>query len=874
MAFERPLKRFRQSTLQLKARKSTRLRVAAVASLLDLATVKASTAVNKGKQGKTKAGKALTGKKRKAKEVVQETEEERERKRQLRAKADERELERLERERAEVEQHRQHLQHIQAAFDPHHIDIAVAVLASQPDEVDYSDDDDGLDEDEKQLSELQLHREDEDGEAREAELSPLPRLESADSLLSSDESLSSLPPLLSPSCSSSSSSSILSTDSTASLHSSPSPPPVLDFDLTLDWPYLTSHSLFYLLAYSPLPPPSLFHHPGIHPPLPSSVPSFKPITRNLWRGKQRAPTRKAKAGHDEEGDGRCGCRSKARVVEDAEAREARGRAERKEAGCVTAEDVRREEEEEARKRATMDSGYLAKPAAVTSFNCSDGCLNALLLVECDDSNCSTGSALCRNRHFTRKEEPPLVEPFPTELKGWGLRAKADLPADRFLVEYVGEVINNAECRRRIEKEDERVRRQVEKLRKAAMKQRGKGGLRKKGRGGNAGGVEGGGGGGEVEGEGVDGQGVVGGPVSVESNYYFMSVSDDVIIDAGTKGSVARFINHSCDANCLIAKWTVQGEVRIAIFTQRAVRRGEELTIDYKYDRIGLEYQACFCGADNCAKWIGGKKRKVERGRGGEVGEGEEGGKGEVGQGKQKGTKGLGKKKKRLTQGTLKRMAFNQADDVCAVCGGAGEVIMCDGKVTGTVFCPRVFHAECVAMEAAPKGGWTCPWHFCKTVKGGMGGGEGGEGKEGEGVEEGEVCGRKAAQFCVGCSASRCARCREEEGDLGVRWRDSRVYRTGAMEEQGREWLAEEGAPEWRWVLCVECEQRPAVMRESEEQLWDHRMGTAPPAAAPLTQPPPPPPPAHSLALPLLPKIAMPLPLLPRMAWHELRAIVV
>ena len=832
------LLRLRQSTIQFRARKSTRLRAVtsdakqqreAIASILSLAK-RSPAAAKKAKKG----GLALTGKKRKVKDVMAETEEERERKRQLREKAMEREAQRLQRERAEVEQHRAHLQHIQAVFDPAHIDLAIAALCTAGDSVD-SDDDEEIVAD-GDLTELSLAREESDQGTQQLTL--LSRLDDADSL-ASDESLSSAPPLLSPSSSSSSSASPspLSIDSTVSLHSTPPPPASLAFDLSLDWPYLTQHSLFYLIAYSPLPSPSLFHPPGVEPPVPSSAPAFKPITRNQWRGK-RAVVKKAKGRNDEEGDGRCGCRTKARAIEEAEQHEARERAERRKAGCPTLDDLRLEAEEEARKRATIDTGYLAKPVAPASFNCSDRCINALLLVECDDSNCSVGAELCHNRHFTRSEEA-LVEPFPTELKGWGLRAKADLPADRFLIEYVGEVINNAECRHRIEKEDARVRRQVDKLRAAAAKQRGKG--QKKGA--AAAVVE----------EAKEGDALV----CVESNYYFMSVADDVIIDAGVKGSVARFINHSCDANCLIAKWTVQGELRIAIFTQRPVRRGEELTIDYKYDRIGLEYQACYCGADNCAKWIGGKKKKLERGGGVDdaVAEGAR--------------KAKGKKRGKLSHKALKRMAFNQADDVCAVCGEAGEVVMCDAKVTGSVFCPRVFHARCVDMEAAPKGGWTCPWHFCKRKV--LGTGVEGEG-EGEGGGEGEVCGRKAAQFCVGCSESRCAKCREEEGDLGVSWRESRVYRAGAMEESGREWLLEEGTPDWRWVLCEDCERHPLVMKEREEQLWEHRMGTAPQALFPLLPPSPAAP--APMTLPLLPKLdwaAMetPLPLLPKLEWEAI-----
>lgn len=35
--------------------------------------------------------------------------------------------------------------------------------------------------------------------------------------------------------------------------------------------------------------------------------------------------------------------------------------------------------------------------------------------------------------------------------------------------------------------------------------------------------------------------------------YFMILNDDEIIDATEKGNLSRFINHSCDPNCVVQK---------------------------------------------------------------------------------------------------------------------------------------------------------------------------------------------------------------------------------------------------------------------------------------------------------------------------------
>lgn len=92
----------------------------------------------------------------------------------------------------------------------------------------------------------------------------------------------------------------------------------------------------------------------------------------------------------------------------------------------------------------------------------------------------------------------------------------------------------------------------------------------------------------------------------------MLFDQNMIIDA-TRGSIARFVNHSCDPNCRMEKWTVNGKPRMALFAgDRGIMTGEELTYDYNFDPYSQKnVQACRCGAENC-RGILGPRSKEER----------------------------------------------------------------------------------------------------------------------------------------------------------------------------------------------------------------------------------------------------------------------
>ena len=88
----------------------------------------------------------------------------------------------------------------------------------------------------------------------------------------------------------------------------------------------------------------------------------------------------------------------------------------------------------------------------------------------------------------------------------------------------------------------------------------------------------------------------------DDNHTFLFVVDrGIVIDAGTDGNDARYINHGCDPNCE----SVIEERRVFIDALRTIQPGEELKYDYSIPRDRDdpanvdEVFACHCGMKQC-----------------------------------------------------------------------------------------------------------------------------------------------------------------------------------------------------------------------------------------------------------------------------------
>mmetsp|Transcript_13224 Transcript_13224/g.9570 ORF Transcript_13224/g.9570 Transcript_13224/m.9570 type:complete len:113 (-) Transcript_13224:18-356(-) len=95
------------------------------------------------------------------------------------------------------------------------------------------------------------------------------------------------------------------------------------------------------------------------------------------------------------------------------------------------------------------------------------------------------------------------------------------------------------------------------------------------------------------------------------------------IDAGYYGNEARFINHSCQPNLKSYNLIVDTETptfhHIAFFASHFIKKGEELTLDYHWDKNELDIQKnvpCLCGSRRCRRYLM-KAIKAKKGSSGE-----------------------------------------------------------------------------------------------------------------------------------------------------------------------------------------------------------------------------------------------------------------
>lgn len=91
---------------------------------------------------------------------------------------------------------------------------------------------------------------------------------------------------------------------------------------------------------------------------------------------------------------------------------------------------------------------------------------------------------------------------------------------------------------------------------------------------------------------------------IASSYLFR-LDAIMVIDATHRGSLARFINHSCDPNCVAKTITLNGSKRIVMYAKKSIKPGEEITYDYKFptEKDPRKKVKCLCGSSSCRKFL-------------------------------------------------------------------------------------------------------------------------------------------------------------------------------------------------------------------------------------------------------------------------------
>lgn len=132
----------------------------------------------------------------------------------------------------------------------------------------------------------------------------------------------------------------------------------------------------------------------------------------------------------------------------------------------------------------------------------------------------------------------------TNSRGWGLFAGSRIQPNKFIIEYVGEALDERQFHVRMKAENK------------------------------------------------------------ENDYYYVKVDRNLYIDAQHFGNISRFINHSCEPNSRLEKWTTYDQnygeqMRVGFFSNREIQPNEEICFDYAWKTK----MKCLCGNEKCRNFI-------------------------------------------------------------------------------------------------------------------------------------------------------------------------------------------------------------------------------------------------------------------------------
>lgn len=65
------------------------------------------------------------------------------------------------------------------------------------------------------------------------------------------------------------------------------------------------------------------------------------------------------------------------------------------------------------------------------------------------------------------------------------------------------------------------------------------------------------------------------------------LDDNRIIDATLQGGLARYVNHSCDPNCVTDCVQIDREIKILIIANRKIQKGEEVSDNFFFLKLNF-----------------------------------------------------------------------------------------------------------------------------------------------------------------------------------------------------------------------------------------------------------------------------------------------
>lgn len=185
-------------------------------------------------------------------------------------------------------------------------------------------------------------------------------------------------------------------------------------------------------------------------------------------------------------------------------------------------------------------------------DCVDFCLNQMMAYECTEK-CVCG-VNCKNSAI-RKGNTVSVETIKAHDKGGvGVKINSSIDKGTFIMEYVGEVIHKSTYEERVKS-----------------------------------------------------------IYADDKHTYAVDLGDQLIIDAHRKGNICRYVNHSCNPNCNMERWIVNGLPCLGLFSNREIQKGEELTFNYRLHLFNFdENPKCKCGSKNCQGLLAKPKNTTNR----------------------------------------------------------------------------------------------------------------------------------------------------------------------------------------------------------------------------------------------------------------------